>query len=42
MEGAADGSFQETGDIQRRAAIPGMKKKDGTYIPAIVPPQWEE
>jgi hypothetical protein len=26
---------------QRKTAVPGLKRKDGSYIPAIVPPEWE-
>jgi len=25
-----------------RVAVPGMKRQDGTYVPAVVPPEWEE
>jgi hypothetical protein len=26
---------------QKGTAAPGMKKADGSYIPAIIPPEWE-
>jgi hypothetical protein len=26
---------------QKKTAVPGMKRKDGSYIPAVVPPEWE-
>jgi hypothetical protein len=32
---------QEDGPGTHRIAVPGMKRKDGTYIPAVVPPEWE-
>ena len=25
-----------------RVAVPGMKRQDGTYVAAVVPPEWEE
>ena len=25
----------------RRVALPGMKKSDGSYVPAQVPPEWQ-
>jgi hypothetical protein len=35
-------SLRETASSPlRRVAVPGMKKVDGTYIPATVPPEWE-
>jgi len=29
------------GDTQKKTAVPATKRKDGTYIPAVVPPEWE-
>jgi len=28
-------------DSLRKAAVPGMRRKDGSYVAAVVPPEWE-
>jgi hypothetical protein len=32
---------REDGGAPKSHAIPGTKRVDGTYTPAVVPPEWE-
>lgn len=32
---------QEDVQSPRKMAVPGMKRKDGTYVVAVIPPEWE-
>ena len=41
MEAKEPGPIKNILSPPERPAIPGLKRQDGTYIPAIVPQEWE-
>jgi hypothetical protein len=41
METESDRPAQGNRTGERRPVVPGMKRQDNSYVPAVVPPEWE-
>lgn len=36
-----DDKGKKINDSPRKTAVPGMRRKDGSYVAAVVPHEWE-